>query len=631
MRSLDRFETIVLLSALAIAAFYRLYRLDEIPIGLWRDEAANGLDALRVLQGDRPIFFEANNGREPLFIYLQAASVGLLGRRPFSLRIVSAIVGTITVAVTYFMVRELVWSTGRSTRCVSALTAMWLALSYWHINLSRLGLRAILLPLVASLSFFFLWRGWNQRVVSDPRAPGRSQRFLPWFVGSGALLGLTFYTYLASRLLPFVLLAFLGNLSSRGQTSGPGKNSPRTFRSIISSPGSAFAALGLTAVLVAAPLASYFVDHPDMFWKRPAQLLGPTGPVGQSLVVAFAKNLATQAAIFGIASDPHRMFNPAGRPMFDVFTLLFFIVGVLVSLRHWRTVPYRFALLWLCVMLLPAALSSEGLPHSLRGIGVLPVAYLFPALGVDWAWAWLHSEETWRRLRHAFAGLVAICFVLMGIFTYRDYYSFAVDDYQLQQAFDARFVYVVTAMNDLDRPESVWIIPLAPHAAHAHGGREFDVIDFLYEGVAPGGDLLLRESKAPADLSVICGGRESAMVVTGTDYRLEKPWFDLYTDAKGLVSFLLAKYGHLAESHGYERFEISIYELPFETSFSIADDFEPANVPFGQELKLVAVAMGGSSQNPTSTPEEVNSPELPSGRSGWVVLRWRAESVPSQD
>ena len=32
-----------------VAAFFRLYRLETVPPGLWYDEAVNGIDALRAL------------------------------------------------------------------------------------------------------------------------------------------------------------------------------------------------------------------------------------------------------------------------------------------------------------------------------------------------------------------------------------------------------------------------------------------------------------------------------------------------------------------------------------------------------------------------------------------------------
>ena len=57
-----------------VALTFRVYRLPELPGPLFGDEAQNGVDALGVIDGIRPIFFAANNGREPLHIYLQAVS-----------------------------------------------------------------------------------------------------------------------------------------------------------------------------------------------------------------------------------------------------------------------------------------------------------------------------------------------------------------------------------------------------------------------------------------------------------------------------------------------------------------------------------------------------------------------------
>ena len=59
----------LLLGVVVLAAGLRLWRLDILPPGLFYDEAYNGFDARQVLDGvHRPLFFAANNGREPLFI-----------------------------------------------------------------------------------------------------------------------------------------------------------------------------------------------------------------------------------------------------------------------------------------------------------------------------------------------------------------------------------------------------------------------------------------------------------------------------------------------------------------------------------------------------------------------------------
>ena len=123
-------------------AYLRLYRVGELPPGLYRDEGFYGLDALRVLNGEFSLYFAANNGREGLFIYLLALGVGLFGRTPEALRVVSACVGIATLVAIYFAGRNLF------SHRVGVLSAALLAISFWHVAISRVTYRAITLPLL---------------------------------------------------------------------------------------------------------------------------------------------------------------------------------------------------------------------------------------------------------------------------------------------------------------------------------------------------------------------------------------------------------------------------------------------------------------------------------------------------
>ena len=192
----------------ALAFLIRVYRLQDIPVGLHLDEAANGVDTLDILRGYFPIFFERNNGREPLFVYLQAISVALLGATPFALRVTAAAVGALTVATTYWMTREAFARTSIPAQRLALWTALFLAFSYWHISLSRNGYRAITLPLMLTIAFALFWRAWRQ--VTDGGD-------MPWvtLVLSGVSVGLTQYSYTSARfvwvlLVTMALAALLG-------------------------------------------------------------------------------------------------------------------------------------------------------------------------------------------------------------------------------------------------------------------------------------------------------------------------------------------------------------------------------------------------------------------------------------
>ncbi len=459
MRRAARVDIAAVLILVCLAAFFRFHRLQEVPIGLWRDEAANGLEALRVLDGLHGVFFGT---REPMFIYLVAVSVAFLGRNPVAIRVVAAIVGTATIPVTYLLVKELLVSTRLSARLVACLTSLWLAMSYWHLNFSRLGFRGILLPLLATLSFYFLWRGWNELTGVRQHRPSKSTLTVVWFVIAGLCLGLAFYTYTPSRFLPFALLPFLGSAIAEWWQRQRARLDGHSPSSASPSPAVALATLGLGCLLVLAPLGLHFLSDPASFFARSGvSVFG--ADLGEAMPVVLAKNTVQQLAMFGFSADPNTRHDPAGRPAFDLVTLALFLMGVVVCIRHWRKIPYPFILLWFSIMLLPAILIFPELPNYLRAIGALPVAYIFPALAVERMWHWSTTKRTSLKLRPAFAGLLAVYFALAAFFTYRDYFSPAVEGIELVKAFDPRFVEVAAIMNEIDQPNSVWIIPLGPN------------------------------------------------------------------------------------------------------------------------------------------------------------------------
>ena len=146
---------LLVVAILVVGAFLRLHELAAVPYGLSGDEAFNGFDVLRVLDGARPVFLDANFGREALFIYLQAISVAILGRSDFAMHLVPAIVGVFTTAITYPLMRRLF------DQRIAVLSCCWLASSLWHVIFSRIGLRAVSLPLFEAMAFYCFWRAWS--------------------------------------------------------------------------------------------------------------------------------------------------------------------------------------------------------------------------------------------------------------------------------------------------------------------------------------------------------------------------------------------------------------------------------------------------------------------------------------
>jgi dolichyl-phosphate-mannose--protein O-mannosyl transferase len=179
------------------AGALRFYQLGVVPPGPQFDEAFNALDAELVMAGNRPLFLPANGGREVVYTYIQAAVGALFGLNVYTLRLVSAVVGTLTVVALYFTVRGLF---RRNGRWLAATTALALAVSYWHIHFSHYGIRVILMPLLLCGVFGLFWLGMH----------GASARMrLLAMIGSGLLAGLSVWTNPTGRFTPFVVGAYV--------------------------------------------------------------------------------------------------------------------------------------------------------------------------------------------------------------------------------------------------------------------------------------------------------------------------------------------------------------------------------------------------------------------------------------
>jgi hypothetical protein len=346
-----------------VAAGLRFWQLGDLPPGLYRDEAYNGLDALDVLSGERKaenaFYFTANNGREPAYIYLTAAAIHYFGQTPLAVRLTAAVTGTLTTWITYQLVAA--WF-GRRTGLLAAWS--W-AVTVWPIHLSRIGLRAILLPGMLALAF------WIGTAAYRRQQAGRGTRWL-WLM-SGLTYGLTFYTYLAARFTPLFVLLLIIFLTWRGYG-----------RKLW--PGLGWVMLGTAVALI--PWLVLFWQQPDLILGRSGQVSVFNPDINQgSLWATLGRHISQSLGLFFIKGDEIMRHNPPGRPVFDLLLAVPFIAGVVWSLGHWHRPPVMAILLWTAAMLGPTILAEDA-PHFLRAAGILPAALVFLALGLSQLWTW---------------------------------------------------------------------------------------------------------------------------------------------------------------------------------------------------------------------------------------------------
>jgi len=341
------------------AAALRLLAFGQVPPGLYHDEAYHGLDALELLAGNLSFYFPANNGREPLFIYLIGLTVGLLGRSPFALRLAAVSAGLLTVAATAALGRALF------SQRVGLLASAILALTLWHVHLSRVGFRAVLLPLFLSLSALLAARA------------GRTGRRSLW-AGAGLLYGLSFYTYTASRFTPVALLTF--GLYALVVLTAAGRHRSTLLAGVL--PGLVVAALA--ALVAVAPLGIFTLGHADVVLGRPGQVSVFNPDIhGGALWSTLGQHLLRTAGMFFVRGDRIWRHNVPWRPVFDPALGVAFVLGLFVALRRsQRNLAAGLVLIWTALMAVPTLLAEDA-PHFLRAAGMLPAVVFLPALGLD--------------------------------------------------------------------------------------------------------------------------------------------------------------------------------------------------------------------------------------------------------
>jgi 4-amino-4-deoxy-L-arabinose transferase-like glycosyltransferase len=397
--------------------------------------AQYGVDALRILDGARPIFLETNFGREALFSYLVAAVYLVTGPGALGIRIAAALVGTATIPAVYLAARELVPDRRDVLRFLPLLAAFLTAVSYWHLNWSRVGLRVILVPLVASLLFAFLWRGFRRGRPLD-------------FAVAGLLLGLGLYTYQAARLLP-VLVAVAFALDALSRRAWTRHDSARVLLVVA------------LALLVYLPMGLYARDNPGALTARidQAVVLDAAQPIAPQLGTLTAQAGAA-LAMYGLRGDSDPLFTIPGRPSLNPFLFAFLLVGIGVAAWRWRKPAYPFLLAWLAVMTAPAMIADLAATAK-RALGAFPAAMILIALGLLVPWAWLRAREN-RLPARLYAVLLVAGLAFTTLTTYRDYFIVWAADPDLPNHFQADHAAIGAAIGARPPDERVYLSPYPP-------------------------------------------------------------------------------------------------------------------------------------------------------------------------
>ncbi|MBU1032154.1 glycosyltransferase family 39 protein [Patescibacteria group bacterium] len=338
--------------------FTRLYKINEIPLAVYWDEASIGYNAYSIAQTGRdewgeilPIHLRAfGEFKLPVYIYSATPFVKIFGLNAFSVRLPSVLFSLGVVILIYFLAKKL---SGNSK--IGLFSSFFISISPWLFIFSRTGYEA-----TAGLMFYLLGILF----------------FLNKFGGKLFLISivsfiLSAYSYNSFRIIsPLSFLILI--LYKRDE-----------IRAVLKKDLIFIALGGILLIFSIIPIFRLYMfdvgtirfqtvgTTNSSFVKNYLLHLSP-----DFLILNGDKNLRSQQAGFGQLYLPELILLPLG------------LLYMIRSKSKYKLLP----LILLLLGLIPAAITKES-PHALRAISVVPFISIISATGVVAFGLWIKKAH----------------------------------------------------------------------------------------------------------------------------------------------------------------------------------------------------------------------------------------------
>ena len=404
---------LLLLGAIIIGALgLRLIHLGTIPPGLNRDETAIGYTSYSLIQTAKdeygklwPLSFKSfGDWKVPVYFYLLLPFIQLLGLTETVVRLPSALLGTATVFLTFFLMRELLILTLKDLRVytksdllnffenhipvVSLIAAASLAITPWHVFMSRNASESNVAVFLVTLS---LWTFF----LSLRRLP---KLIIVSFLG----LALTMYTYHGNHIFTPLLVGGLCAIYWHECK----RNKWFTFASVLFL-SAAFlifsqTLLGADKTKISGlfPLGDEAKLHAEIELRR---LEYPENSfvakvihnklfyLAKTVINNYVKGFSAEFLfISGGTNAQHNIPNFGNLFIWQAPFLLLAVCVLLVA----KNKNANFLLFWLLISPVAASITRDA-PHTNRMMGILPLPALLTAIGIMVVVSWGYHKKFW--------------------------------------------------------------------------------------------------------------------------------------------------------------------------------------------------------------------------------------------
>ena len=405
---------------------FRLEALQTLPGEMTADHVEKLLDSVAISQGATPVYLTNNGGREPMQMYIVAflAQLPWFGFDFYTLKFASALEGILALPLIFWLGAELPRHKPRRFRLGYGLIMMALtAVSFWHVIISRQGLRIPLTLIFVCLILIHLARAMRFNQRAD-------------YLKAALALGFCLYAYQAARLMPLFIGAGIFIAVVARDISWRER-----WRYAVN-----LAILAFVALMVYLPMLHFAIEEPDAYWGRlNERMIGSELASGAQEITAAQLQTAAHSVLTNLR-DALLMFNwkgnsgwfngPPDHPVMDTITGALLVAGCgawAAMLLKSRDPALWFIPVFIVIMLLPSALSTafpEANPSSSRAFNVIAGVYALAAMPMA-----LISEALRRTFgKRIGAGLALLFCGLIALFAYgqnrHTYFSLYARNYQ---------------------------------------------------------------------------------------------------------------------------------------------------------------------------------------------------------
>lgn len=381
-------KTIYIVLIIFLSFVLRVYNLGQNPPALYGDELSFAWNAWNILHTGAdeygtpyPLHFRAfNDYKAPIPVYMLVPFLKVLGMDAFSIRLPVALIGTLTVYMTYLLGSHLI------SKKVGLLAALLLGISSWHLHLSRGFFES-------TIGLFFFLTAIYYFV---------SAKSLRRYLLSMIFFALTLYTYFTPRMVLIIFMPFLYWWQFKFARQ-------RMKKEIGIS-------LGLFAILILPLVYISLFDHglsriegltrlrTEQVTAQVDQARRSVGIQDEITLLLHNKPVYWVKAVVSdylehfslnfwyLSGDSSLRYFLGGRGMFYLFELPFLLIGVVTLSKANRKI-LLLLIGWMLIAPIPTAIS--GRPFAVRSLGMLPAPFYMVSTGMWVVWKKLSEQKNW--------------------------------------------------------------------------------------------------------------------------------------------------------------------------------------------------------------------------------------------